>query len=256
MRYVRFNMENQTAWGILLQDDLIQPLSAAPYLQGTPEGPTVPVHAVRLLAPAQPSKIVAVGKNYQDHIRELDGQIPETPILFIKPSTCVNGPDGPIILPPTNLTQRVDYEGELALVICRLAKNVSPAEALEYVCGYTCLNDVTARDIQKKDGQWTRAKSFDGFAPVGPLLTDEVDPDHLMIRTLLNGKTVQEASTSQMIWPVAELVAFISSAMTLLPGDVITTGTPSGIGPMNDGDLVEVCIEGIGILRNKVQAAD
>jgi 2-keto-4-pentenoate hydratase/2-oxohepta-3-ene-1,7-dioic acid hydratase in catechol pathway len=255
MRYVRFSHDQQTAWGILLQDDLIQPLTAAPYLQGTPRGLPVPVQAVRLLAPCEPSKIVAVGKNYQDHIKEIDNQVPETPILFIKPSTCVNGPDSPIVLPPASLTQRVDYEGELALVISRQAKNVSSAEALNYVCGYTCFNDVTARDIQRKDGQWTRGKGMDGFAPIGPLLTDEVDPDHLMLRTRLNGKIVQESSTSRLIWPVAELIAFISNAMTLLPGDVITTGTPSGIGPIRDGDLVEVIIEGIGNLRSPVQSS-
>jgi 2-keto-4-pentenoate hydratase/2-oxohepta-3-ene-1,7-dioic acid hydratase in catechol pathway len=254
MRYVRFSHENQSGWGALLEDDRVQPLSAAPYLGGTAVGKPLQLASVRLLAPAQPSKIVAVGKNYHEHIRELDSQIPETPILFIKPSTCVNDPGCPIILPPPSLSQRIDYEGELALVIGRETKNAAAADALSSVCGYTCLNDVTARDIQKKDGQWTRAKSFDGFAPIGPVLTDEIDPDHVMVRTSLNGKTVQESSTAQMIWPVAELIAFISSVMTLLPGDVITTGTPSGIGPMVDGDRVEIIIEGIGTLQNTVQS--
>jgi len=255
MRYVRFVRDQKVSWGVLTADDKVQPLTAAPYEQGIARGAAVPVQTIRLMAPCQPSKIVAVGKSYQDHIRELDGQVPENPIIFIKPSTCVNDPEAPIVLPPPSLSQRVDYEGELALVIGRKAKNVGVAEALDYVCGYTCLNDITARDIQNKDVQWTRAKGFDGFAPIGPLLTDEVDPDHLMLRTRLNGKIVQESSTSQMIWPVRELIAFTSSVMTLLPGDVITTGTPSGIGPLAEGDLIEISIEGIGNLRNWVCAA-
>jgi 2-keto-4-pentenoate hydratase/2-oxohepta-3-ene-1,7-dioic acid hydratase in catechol pathway len=253
MRYVRFAREGQNYWGILVKDDLIKPLTAAPYLQGVAKGPAIPLQSVRLLAPCEPSKIVAVGKNYHDHIREFDSQIPETPILFIKPSTSVNDPDSPIVMPPATLSQRIDYEGELALVISRKACRVSAAEAPDYILGYTCLNDVTARDIQKQDNQWTRAKGFDGFAPVGPLLTDEIDPDNVVIRTRLNGKIVQESSTSQLIWPIGELVAFISQAMTLLPGDVITTGTPAGVGPMQNGDRVEISIEGIGNLRNRAQ---
>ncbi len=255
MRYVRFARDGQNFWGILIKDDLIQPLTAAPYLQGVAKGPAVPLQAVRLLAPCEPSKIVAVGKNYHDHIREFDSQIPENPILFIKPSTSVNDPESPIPLPPSGLSQRIDYEGELALVISRKASKVSAAEAKDYILGYTCLNDVTARDIQKKDNQWTRAKGFDGFAPTGPILTDEVDPANLTIRTRLNGHIVQESSTSRLIWPVGELVAFITAAITLLPGDVITTGTPSGVGPMQDGDVVEISVEGIGCLRNRAQAS-
>jgi 2-keto-4-pentenoate hydratase/2-oxohepta-3-ene-1,7-dioic acid hydratase in catechol pathway len=253
MRYVRFEDQGVAAWGILINDETIQPLSAAPYLGGTAQGQLVTLQSVRLLAPCEPSKIVAVGKNYHDHIQEFDSQIPETPILFLKPTTSLNNPFSPIKLPPKSLTSRVDYEGELALVIGRKAFCVSVTEAYDYVFGYTCLNDVTARDVQSKDGQWTRAKSMDGFAPVGPLLTDEVDPANLAIRTRLNGKIMQESSTSLLIWPVDELIAFISESMTLLPGDVITTGTPSGVGPMQAGDVVEVSIEGIGVLRNSVE---
>ena len=244
---------DKAAWGILIQENMIQPLSDAPYLGGVQRGLQVPLQSVRLLAPCEPSKIVAVGKNYHDHIQEFDSQVPETPILFIKPTTSINNPDSPIIMPPAELTSRIDYEGELALVISRKACRVSAGEASGYILGYTCLNDVTARDIQKQDNQWTRAKGFDGFAPIGPVLTDEVDPSNLAIRTRLNGRIVQESSTSMQIWKVYELVAFISQAMTLLPGDVITTGTPAGVGPMQDGDLVEVSIEGIGVLRNRVQ---
>jgi 2-keto-4-pentenoate hydratase/2-oxohepta-3-ene-1,7-dioic acid hydratase in catechol pathway len=254
MRYVRFALQDKSSWGFLADDEWIQPLSAAPYLGGVPRGQKVPLQAVRLLAPCEPSKIVAVGKNYHDHIQEFDNQVPETPILFIKPTTSINDPDGTIMLPPASLSSRVDYEGELALVISRKACRVSAAEAGSYILGYTCLNDVTARDIQKQDTQWTRAKSFDGFAPIGPVVTDEVDPANLTLRTRLNGKIMQQSSTSLLIWSVHELVAFISQSMTLLPGDVITTGTPSGVGPMLDGDLVEVTVEGIGTLRNRVKA--
>lgn len=253
MRYVRFLTDNQSFWGMLDHNDMIQPMTAAPYLGGSPSGQPVALGTVRLLAPCEPSKIVAVGKNYHDHIKEFDSVVPETPILFIKPSTCVNDPDSPIILPPPELSQQIDYEGELALVISRKACRISAAEAGQYILGYTCLNDVTARDIQKKDNQWTRAKGFDGFAPIGPWLTDEVDPTDLQIQTRLNGKIMQESSTSQQIWPVNELVAFISQSMTLLPGDVITTGTPAGVGKMAAGDRVEISIEGIGTLRNTAQ---
>ncbi|HBP38064.1 MAG TPA: 2-hydroxyhepta-2,4-diene-1,7-dioate isomerase [Clostridiales bacterium] len=255
MRYVRFARDGQNFWGILVRDELIQPLTAAPYLHGVPKGPSVPLQAVHLLAPCEPGKIVAVGKNYHDHIQEFDSQVPENPILFIKPVTCVNDPEALIVLPPKTLSRQIDYEGELALVIGRTARNIPASQARHYIFGYTCLNDVTARDIQKKDGQWTRAKSFDGFAPVGPLLTDEVDPDNLTIRTRLNGHIVQQSSTSHLIWPVSDLLAFISETMTLLPGDIITTGTPSGVGPMEDGDLVEISIQGIGCLRNRAKAS-
>ena len=252
MRYVRFEDQGNSAWGILIGDENIQPLSAAPYLGGTAKGQVLALQSVRLLAPCEPGKIVAVGKNYHDHIQEFDSQVPETPILFLKPTTSINDPFMPIILPPKSLTSRVDYEGELALVIGRKACRVSAAEASDYIFGYTCLNDVTARDVQRQDGQWTRAKGMDGFAPIGPVLTDEIDPSNLTIRTRLNGKIMQESSTSLLIWPVNELIAFISESMTLLPGDVITTGTPSGVGPMKAGDVVEVSIEGIGVLRNFV----
>ncbi len=250
MRYVRFSTDTQTAWGVLTADDHIQPLTAAPYQGGVATGATIAVSAVRLRAPCQPSKIVAVGKNYLDHVKEFDAQVPETPILFIKPNTCVNDPDGTIPLPA--ISKQVDYEGELALVISRTASQVSAAEASQYILGYTILNDVTARDLQKQDGQWTRAKSFDGFAPVGPYVSDEVAPQDLAIETRLNGKIVQQSTTALQIWPVYELIAFITQVMTLLPGDVVTTGTPSGVGPMQAGDVVEVSITGLGVLRNRL----
>ena len=254
MRYVRFIKDNIAAFGELLADGRIQPLDNAPYSGGKAAGIPVLAADVRLTAPCEPSKIVAVGKNYYDHIKEFDAQIPETPILFIKPTTAINHPDASIVLPAQSLSHRVDYEGELALVIARKATRVSEADALSYVQGYTILNDVTARDLQKKDGQWTRAKGMDGFSPIGPIVTDEIDPDHVGIRTRLNGKVVQESNTDLMIWKVAQLIAFITESMTLLPGDVVTTGTPAGVGPMVEGDVVEVEVDGIGILRNTVSA--
>lgn len=206
---------------------------------------------VRLLAPVQPSKILAVGKNYAAHAREFDGAPPTSPIIFMKPSTCVIGPEETIVRP--RISQRVDYEGELALVVGKRARNVKPEDFAQYVLGYTILNDVTARDLQRQDGQWTRGKGFDTFAPIGPVITDGVDPSHLRITTRLNGKTVQDSNTSRFLFPLGEIFAFVTRFTTLLPGDVVTTGTPEGVGGMADGDVVEVCIEGIGTLRNVVK---
>ncbi len=206
---------------------------------------------IRLLAPVQPSKILAVGKNYAAHAREFDGEPPASPIIFMKPSTCVIGPEETIVRP--RISQRVDYEGELALVVGKRARNVKPEDFAQYVLGYTILNDVTARDLQRQDGQWTRGKGFDTFAPIGPVITDEVDPSNLRITTRLNGKTVQDSNTSRFLFSLGEIFAFVTRFTTLLPGDVVTTGTPEGVGGMADGDVVEVCIEGIGTLRNVVK---
>lgn len=206
---------------------------------------------IRLLAPVQPSKILAVGKNYAAHAREFDGEPPASPIIFMKPSTCVIGPEETIVRP--RISQRVDYEGELALVVGKLARNVKPEDFAQYVLGYTILNDVTARDLQRQDGQWTRGKGFDTFAPIGPVITDEVDPSNLRIITRLNGKTVQDSNTSRFLFSLGEIFSFVTRFTTLLPGDVVTTGTPEGVGGMADGDVVEVCIEGIGTLRNVVK---
>ena len=206
---------------------------------------------IRLLAPVQPSKILAVGKNYAAHAREFDGEPPASPIIFMKPSTCVIGPEETIVRP--RISQRVDYEGELALVVGKRARNVKPEDFAQYVLGYTILNDVTARDLQRQDGQWTRGKGFDTFAPIGPVITDEVDPSHLRITTRLNGKTMQDSNTSRFLFSLGEIFAFVTRFTTLLPGDVVTTGTPEGVGSIADCDVVEVCIEGIGTLRNVVK---
>lgn len=197
-----------------------------------------------------PSIIAAVGKNYYDHALEFDNTLPESPIIFFKPPTSVIGPEDAIVRP--FISTRVDYEGELAMVVKKTARCVDAADYKDYILGYTILNDVTARDLQRKDGQWARAKGFDTFAPIGPVITDEVDASSLRIETLLNGTTVQSSSTSKLLFSLGQVFEFITRFMTLRPGDVIATGTPEGVGPMSSGDVVEVRIEGIGSLRNTV----
>jgi len=205
---------------------------------------------VQLLPPVTPSKIVAVGRNYADHAKELGNDTPPEPIIFLKPPSALLPPNGTIVRPAQS--QRVDYEGELAIVIGKEARNVSRENWRDVVIGFTCANDVTARDLQKKDVQFTRAKSFDTFCPLGPWIVTDLDPSHLAISTTVNGETKQSGNTGQMIFPCDVIVEFVTSVMTLLPGDVILTGTPAGVGPLNAGDIVEVTIEGIGTLRNVV----
>lgn len=203
-----------------------------------------------ILVPSVPSKIVCVGRNYAEHAKELGNEAPSEPILFLKPPSALLSHGGTIQRPA--MSQRVDHEGELAIVIGNLAKNVKRADWRDFVRGFTCANDVTARDLQKKDVQFTRGKSFDTFCPLGPCLEDDLDVSSLSIQTRVNGEIKQDGNTSQMVFPCDFLIEFISSVMTLLPGDVILTGTPSGVGPLNAGDTVEVEIEGVGVLRNFV----
>jgi 2-keto-4-pentenoate hydratase/2-oxohepta-3-ene-1,7-dioic acid hydratase in catechol pathway len=210
-----------------------------------------PLDQVKLLPPTQPSKIVAIGLNYKDHAAELKQALPQEPLLFLKPGSAVIGPLDPIIYPA--MSCQVDYEGELGVVIGKQARGVSAAEADACILGYTCFNDVTARDLQRQDGQWTRAKGFDTFAPIGPWIETELDPRDLALETFLNGERRQASTTANLIFPPRDLVSFISRIMTLYPGDVIATGTPAGIGPMQAGDRVEVVIAGIGGLVNFVQ---
>lgn len=205
---------------------------------------------VQLLPPASPSKIVAIGRNYAEHAKELGNDTPPEPIIFLKPPSALLSPGGTIVRPPQS--QRVDYEGELVMVIGKIARNVKAARWRDYVLGFTCGNDVTARDLQKKDVQFTRAKGFDTFAPFGPCIETDVDPSNLAITTRVNGAIKQNSRTSKMVFPCDVLLEFVSSVMTLEPGDVIYTGTPEGIGPLAAGDDVEVEIEGIGTLRNHV----
>lgn len=216
----------------------------------TPEGEPLSFKDVKFLSPTRPTKIVAVGLNYKAHAEEMGKPLPEEPLIFMKPSTAVISNKMRIVKP--KMSQRVDYEGELAVVIGRKCKKISPQEAPDYILGYSCFNDVTARDLQQKDVQYTRAKSFDTFAPYGPWVNTEIDPIGLKITTRVNGKIKQEGNTEDMIFSPFELVSFISQIMTLLPGDVIATGTPPGVGPLQAGDRVEVEIEGIGTLINYV----
>lgn len=197
-----------------------------------------------------PTKIIAIGLNYLDHAKEFNMEIPEYPLIFMKPPTAVIGNGETILYPPQ--TKELHYEGELGIVIGKKARNVQMQEAHHYIAGYTCANDVTARDLQRLDGQWTRSKSFDTFCPLGPKIAKNIDPTNLSIITRVNGALKQKSNTNQMIFNVYQLVAFISAIMTLMPGDIISTGTPPGVGELQVGDVVEVDIEGIGILRNTV----
>lgn len=243
MKIVRFTVESRTYRG-RVEGEEIHPLDGA-YDQRTFQ-----LEQVTLLPPCEPTKVVAVGLNYRDHAEELKMAVPAEPLLFMKPSTSVVGPGEAIILPPQS--SRVDYEAELAVVIGKTASRIPLEDAVHYILGYTCLNDVTARDLQGKDGQWTRAKGFDTFCPIGPWIETSVDPGDLKIELLLNGTVMQSSRTSNLIFNPRALVAFVSNIMTLLPGDIIATGTPSGIGPVKKGDVVEVRIEGIGSLFNTV----
>ncbi|HBE46483.1 MAG: fumarylacetoacetate hydrolase family protein [Rectinema subterraneum] len=210
----------------------------------------VPLSVVHLKAPCVPGKAVCVGLNYRDHAKEFGLAIPASPVLFIKPSTSLLDPDEKILYP--SISSRVDYEAELVAVIGAKARNIEKKDALNYILGYTCGNDVTARDLQPKDGQWTVAKSFDTFMPLGPWIETELDPSNLRIQAILNGEVRQLSSTENLIFNVADLVAYVSQIMTLEPGDVIMTGTPSGVGPMQKGDRIAIEIQGIGRLENIV----
>lgn len=251
MKILRFLCpdRNTPSWGILEEGDTVAEITS-PFGEAKRTGKKFFLKDLCILPPVRPSKIVAVGLNYRDHIAELNSPVPENPILFLKPSTSVIGPNEPILLPPHS--QRVDYEAELAVVIRKRAFRVKRSEVHDYILGYTCFNDVTARDIQAKDVQWTRAKSFDTFAPLGPWIETEINPADCTVRSFVNGVLRQEGNTRMLLFPVEELVTFISEVMTLLPGDVIATGTPQGVGPLAPGDVVEVEVEGIGILRNPV----
>lgn len=250
MKIIRYSYQNKPGYGILAED-VVRPLAAPPYAGLHETGERLPVAAVRLLAPCEPSKIIALGLNYRDHAEEMRLALPEEPLIFMKPSTSVIGPGEAIVYP--RQSRRVDFEAELAVVIGRRAYQISAAEAGAYILGYTCCNDVTARDLQKKDGQFTRSKSFDTFAPVGPWIeTAPADPEKITVEAFVNGQRRQHSHTGNLIFGVATLVSFISHIMTLLPGDVISTGTPSGVGPLQPGDYVEIRLAGIGSLGNPV----
>ena len=249
MKIVRFAIDNNVRYGIL-KGESIQAIEDKPYRYIKPSDCYYQLSEVKLLPPCTPSKIVAIGLNYHSHAKEVNARIPNAPLIFLKPSTALIGPGDNIVYPSTS--HRVDYEGELGVVIKKPVWKVSVEDALDYVLGYTCFNDVTARDLQYNDKQWTRAKSFNTFAAVGPCIETELDPGNFVVETYLSGELKQQGNTSDLIYSVPELIDFISHVMTLLPGDVIATGTPSGIGPMSPGDTVEIKIEPIGTLKNYV----
>ncbi len=256
VRIARFSKGDGVAFGVVEEGgQVVARIDGHPFGGVELTGERYPVAEVRIVAPMLPSKIVAIGKNYSDHAREMGGEAPEEPLIFLKPSTSVIGP-GEAIAYPSKLSQRVDYEGELAVVIGRLCRDVPVERAHEVIFGYTCANDVTARDLQQRDGQWSRAKGFDTFCPIGPWIETDLDPGDLALTTSVNGELRQSARTSLLLHDIPALIAYVSAVMTLLPGDVILTGTPAGVGPMSVGDEVSVGIEGIGTLTNRVISRD
>src|SRR5690242_2108668 len=258
MKICRYVLRNTTSspsprYGVIEGENVIE-ISGQPWEKGTRSPHSSRLSDVRLLAPVAPSKIVCVGRNYAAHAAELGNEVPKEPLIFLKPSSSIIGPEEPIVL--TKYSQQVEHEGELALVIGRRCSHLCDSDdAPSYLLGYTCLNDVTARDIQKSDVQFSRAKSFDTFCPVGPHIETDLDPSSLHVETRVNGALRQSGKTSLMIYPVAFVIRWISRMMTLLPGDVIATGTPAGVGSLVAGDIVEVVISGVGVLRNPVHPA-
>jgi 2-keto-4-pentenoate hydratase/2-oxohepta-3-ene-1,7-dioic acid hydratase in catechol pathway len=254
MKIARFSHQGAISFGIFDESELVV-LNGDPMFAGyDPSGERVKLSDVKLLAPVIPrSKVVGIGKNYAEHATEMGGDAPAEPLLFLKPNTSVIGPGDAIVLPPQS--SQVEHEGELAVLIGKVAKSVPADRALDYVFGYTIGNDVTARDLQKSDGQWARAKGFDTFCPLGPIVETDFDELGGTLVTRVNGEVRQSGSLDDMVHSVADIVAYASSVWTLLPGDVILTGTPAGVGPLLAGDSVEVEIPGLGILTNPVRLA-
>ncbi|MGH2711216.1 MAG: fumarylacetoacetate hydrolase family protein [Actinomycetota bacterium] len=252
MRLVRFRAGDRIATGSL-EGEMVRPLRGTFFEEPIPTGEELPLDSVRLLAPVIPSKIVCIARNYPEHAKEMGNPVPQDPVLFFKPATSVIGPGDPIPIPPGS--GRVDHEAELAAVIGRLCRRVDEDQAMSVVLGFTCANDVTSRDWQKSDVQWARAKGSDGFGPLGPWIETELDPSDLEVASRVNGELRQKARTSEMTLSPAQLISHISQTITLLPGDVVLTGTPPGVGPMEPGDTVEIDIEGIGVLENPVAAS-
>lgn len=256
VRIARFTVADQIAYGVVGGDpddpasQTVTAMDGHPFAPFTLTQAVFPLAEVRLLPPVLPSKVIGIGKNYAEHAREMGGEAPATPVMFLKPSTSVIGHGEAVLLPEQS--QQVEFEGELAVVVGRLAREVPESRVDDVILGYACANDVTARDLQRSDGQWARAKGFDSFCPLGPWIATDVDARDLLLETRVNGDLRQSGRTSQMVHSVADLVQFVSSVMTLLPGDVILTGTPAGVGALSDDDTVTVSIEGIGSLTNQV----
>jgi 2-keto-4-pentenoate hydratase/2-oxohepta-3-ene-1,7-dioic acid hydratase in catechol pathway len=249
-RYVRFATAEGPRYGVLEETE-VAVISPHPFAAHRPTGERVPVQGMHLLAPVIPSKIVCVGRNYRDHAAELGSEVPDEPLFFLKPSSSVIGPGEPIRL-PVDLSSEVHHEAELAVVIGALLQRVTPEQARTGILGYTAANDVTARDVQRGEDQWFRAKGFDTFCPLGPAIATDLDPSALRVRCTVDGEIRQEGTTADLVWDVAELVSEISQITTLLPSDVILTGTPAGVGPIVAGQHVRVEVEGVGVLENPV----
>jgi 2-keto-4-pentenoate hydratase/2-oxohepta-3-ene-1,7-dioic acid hydratase in catechol pathway len=254
MKIVRVDAEaNDITYGTV-EPDGIRLYHGSPFFQWERSETVLPITQVKLLSPVIPTKVIAVGKNYADHAAEMDSDVPDNPIIFLKPPTSVIGPLSPIRLPPAS--SEVHHEAELAVVMGKVGRNIHRDDAYAHILGYTAANDVTARDLQRSDGQWSRAKGFDTFCPLGPAIDTEFDPSEAHgITCKVNGEIRQDGSTGDLVFDVPAIVSFASSVMTLLPGDVILTGTPAGVGPIRDGDRVEIEIEGIGSLMNPVASA-
>ncbi len=255
MKIVRFSSKGKIKYGVW-EGNAVRGYKGSPFSKPekfSSDGTLYDLCDIRLLAPCEPSKIVCLGLNYRSHIEETGFKEPDEPLMFLKPSTSVIGPEDYIVLPKFSVKSRIDYEGEVGVVIGKVAKDVAEKNALEYILGYTCVNDVSARYYQKKDVQWTRAKGFDTFCPIGPCIANLENPEKIGLQTVVNGQTRQSSDTGYLIFTIRKLVSFISSVMTLLPGDVISTGTPEGIGPIEQGDIVEIKVEGVGTLKNYVK---
>lgn len=252
-KYCRFNFHGAATWG-LVENDTIRVIAGDLFAEHKLTDERLPLATVKLLPPVTPTKIVCVGLNYADHVKESQSAnaVPEEPVTFMKPLTAMIGPEDTILMPAAS--KRVDYEGEIGIVIARTCHKLDPDEVRSNIFGITCVNDVTARDLQKKDVQWTRGKGFNTFCPVGPYLVTDLDYTELNVASRLNGETKQSSNSRHMIFPIPRLVSFMCHVMTLNPGDLIVTGTPEGVGPMKDGDIVEVEVEGVGVLRNHVRA--
>lgn len=252
MRLLRFRHGDRIATGVAeTGEDTVRVLGGTFFEDPLPTGEELSLDELHLLAPVLPSKLVCVGKNYEAHAAEWGQTVPDEPLLFLKPSTAVLGPNDPITLLP--VSRRIDFEGELVVVIGRLAKDIRAEDAYRVILGYTCGNDVTLRTLQRSDDQWARAKGFDGSAPIGPWIETDLDPNDVFVEARLNGEIRQRASTVDMVFGVATLIEYITSFMTLLPGDMIMTGTPEGVGKLAPGDVIEVEVEGVGTLANAVR---
>ena len=252
MKFVRFKTKKDIRYGLVCENHVLE-IEGNIFNQYRTLKTKHAFCDLKILSPCVPTKIIAIGLNFRSHAKELGMTLPEVPMIFMKPPTAVIGPDEEIIYP--EMSSRVDYEGELAVVIGKKCRFVAESDSEKYIAGYTCFNDVTARDLQKKDVQFTRAKGFDTFAPMGPFIETDINPCNVKIETFLNGVKKQSGNTSDLIFSIRNIVSFLSMIMTLCPGDIIATGTPSGIGPLKRGDIVEVRIEGIGSLSNRVAGA-